>query len=470
MGEKKNEHVTVPKAAVMLVEGEQREDEQVVKLHLWRRDMLCGSVELDSNLTIRKADHSAGLILGVPPGLLPKHPLHRYIDIPPKISWESLMKIKQKRGALKTVSTGVMSAPQKFMGNHPDGGTMRVTLQGVSFTEGLGAKTRIAATIHADVTFQGAHANLLVALGLEKAQGVHDMSEDGSGSDGRSTRDGDKDEDDDGDGGHSHGKGRRLVSGNLKAAAELAAPELEHSDHNDENLSMHGSERVADEGDKNLDDEARELIKAAKASKFVARWVSTISNQEDLEGSKGGIDEVVPIEDLRIEDTGHDDMEGHAEIMDTAQGGRARRGSVVKILSRKEMMRMASEMPDEAIADSPKRAKAPLDGIVPAGDGEESEASGTQDDATEQQSVVSAATGGGPEEMLVDSRRGRVLRRLTRLLNGPLLATPLQRLRWWTVSDGDCGGAGADAAYVVGNVLCTQAAAPLESTLQPPLK
>ena len=49
----------------------------VIKLQLWRRDILTGVFELRDDMRIIKADQSTGLILGVPHTLLMKQPLHR---------------------------------------------------------------------------------------------------------------------------------------------------------------------------------------------------------------------------------------------------------------------------------------------------------------------------------------------------------------------------------------------------------
>lgn len=46
-----------------------------VMLTLWRREVLLGSLELDAALKVRKADLSAGLILGHPASSLLKKPL-----------------------------------------------------------------------------------------------------------------------------------------------------------------------------------------------------------------------------------------------------------------------------------------------------------------------------------------------------------------------------------------------------------
>ncbi|EFJ45814.1 hypothetical protein VOLCADRAFT_93917 [Volvox carteri f. nagariensis] len=130
----------------------------LTKIILWRRDLLTGVVELDHRLVIRKADVSTGLIVGLPPTTLLRTPLH---------SWEELMlhdKHKKKKSAMKGGGAGsVVSVQRAFEGAHPDGGTMKVFMQGVNG----GGTSRIHVTLHPDTTFQGARANIYRALGLE---------------------------------------------------------------------------------------------------------------------------------------------------------------------------------------------------------------------------------------------------------------------------------------------------------------
>jgi len=40
-----------------------------------------------------------------------------------------MMGIKAQMGGLKRVNRGTVTAPKAFVADHPDGGTMRVTLQ-----------------------------------------------------------------------------------------------------------------------------------------------------------------------------------------------------------------------------------------------------------------------------------------------------------------------------------------------------
>ncbi|KAG2429691.1 hypothetical protein HYH02_013949 [Chlamydomonas schloesseri] len=159
------------------------------RIVLWRRDLLCGVVELDDKLVVRRADMDTGLIVGLPPASLARMPLHRLLDVPPGAKWEEIMAADAKAGgkggrkdgggggggggaqrsALKG-GTGAVTVwgPKAFIGAHPDCGTMRISVQGVT---GAGAGGRISATLHPDTTYVGARANVYRALGLEALMG-----------------------------------------------------------------------------------------------------------------------------------------------------------------------------------------------------------------------------------------------------------------------------------------------------------
>lgn len=98
----------------------------------------------------------AGLVLGLPPTALLHQPLHHYLQLPQgAATWEVMMQVKPKRSALKKAAVrGAVAASRAFTGAHPDGGTMRIEVQGSSMSDGLGSKTRIEAMLHPDVTFQ----------------------------------------------------------------------------------------------------------------------------------------------------------------------------------------------------------------------------------------------------------------------------------------------------------------------------
>ncbi|GLI62827.1 hypothetical protein VaNZ11_005578, partial [Volvox africanus] len=134
----------------------------LTKIVLWRRDLLTGVMELDPRLVIRRADVSTGLIVGLPPSILLRTPLHRILDIPRGISWEDLMQ-ETKKSSMKSGAGAVVSMQRAFEGPHPDGGTMKIFVQGVS----NGGASRIHISIHPDTAFQGARANIYRALGLE---------------------------------------------------------------------------------------------------------------------------------------------------------------------------------------------------------------------------------------------------------------------------------------------------------------
>ena len=51
----------------------------VVRLQLWRRDLLTGTIEMSDKLRVLRADPSVGLIMGVPHSMLVKQMLHRCV-------------------------------------------------------------------------------------------------------------------------------------------------------------------------------------------------------------------------------------------------------------------------------------------------------------------------------------------------------------------------------------------------------
>ncbi|KAG2429714.1 hypothetical protein HYH02_013971 [Chlamydomonas schloesseri] len=144
----------------------------LAKIVLWRRDLLCGTLELDPKLVVRRADVATGLIVGLPPSALTRMPLHKLLEVPRGVGWDELMASaskdaagsrRGKKSALKGGSGQAVSPVAAFEGPHPDCGTMRIFVQGVSG----GGMNRIAAMLHPDTTFTGARANLYRALGLE---------------------------------------------------------------------------------------------------------------------------------------------------------------------------------------------------------------------------------------------------------------------------------------------------------------
>lgn len=139
-----------------------------VRLTFWRRELLVGSFELDPQLRVRRADQLTGLIVGRPASSILKQPIGRFLNVPRKVSWEEMMGIKGgRKNALKTAPTlGKVSPIKAFEGSHPDGGSMRILLQGVVITEAMSGKTRIEVSIKPDMTFAAAHSDIWGALGL----------------------------------------------------------------------------------------------------------------------------------------------------------------------------------------------------------------------------------------------------------------------------------------------------------------
>ncbi|GIL88290.1 hypothetical protein Vretifemale_16221 [Volvox reticuliferus] len=143
-----------------------------VQVTLWRRDMLGGILELDEELTIRRASPLTGLITGFPTTAMLRKPLNSFLNIP-HMSWERLVAASShghhKKSALKaTNDRGSISPVMAFIGPHPDSGTMRLMVQGVE-TLLSGGRPKITLTLHPDTTFVGAHANIMRVLRLEES-------------------------------------------------------------------------------------------------------------------------------------------------------------------------------------------------------------------------------------------------------------------------------------------------------------
>jgi len=388
---------TAPKTAVMITEPFEENEQPRVRLHLWRRDMLTGSVELDRKLHIRRADPMMGLIVGLPSSALIKQPLHKFLDIPHGTLWEELMGVKKAAGGLKNSMRGTLSPAVGFEGAHPDGGTMRLILQGVPVSEGLGARTKVEATVRPDTAFAGARANVLVALGLEKARN-------GAGSSAVSSRSADSSED---DAKSQAADGLGLKASTLRAVADEAAG-MEEPDEDGKDMKVDEEE-----------DEGATAIRKAQSSEFVARWVKMVSSQEIGEGPADGGSAKPGLGTINEDETGK------------ARGGRARRGSVQVAAADQEAVALAAAMPDEALVEGGARGhhhhrhrSSGLDG--PPGDDDASESSAGDKEDDQRSAALSAATT-QREEVLVDSRRGRVLRKLTKLLTGATVMVPLQR-------------------------------------------
>ncbi|KXZ48850.1 hypothetical protein GPECTOR_25g435 [Gonium pectorale] len=150
-----------------------------ILITLWRRDLLAGVVELDEELTIRKANPLTALITGLPVSAMLRKPLGRFLDLPPNAStWEQLVAASsaptKKKSALKASSDrGAVSPLMAFVGPHPDTGTMRLLVQGVQ-TLGPSGRPKVTLTVHPDATFVGAHADLMRVLKLDGAgRGSH---------------------------------------------------------------------------------------------------------------------------------------------------------------------------------------------------------------------------------------------------------------------------------------------------------
>lgn len=69
-----------------------------VKLTLWKRELLVGTMELDvTQMRVHKLDQNCSLIMGRSSGQILKQPLHRILDVPHRMTWDQLMGGKRKQ-------------------------------------------------------------------------------------------------------------------------------------------------------------------------------------------------------------------------------------------------------------------------------------------------------------------------------------------------------------------------------------
>ncbi|KXZ46877.1 hypothetical protein GPECTOR_40g611 [Gonium pectorale] len=499
----------------------------LMRVTLWRRDLLSGVVELDEGLVVRRASLMTGLIVGLPAGAMQRKPLARFLDLPEGATWERLAAAhsRGKRSALKasTARHGAISPLMAFVGPHPDMGTMRILVQGVQGGGGGGggAGGKVVATLHPDTTFVGAHANLLRALHLEGVAGGGG----GGGKGGTSTagpsaavsrvgtlagrserrltaaeerKDAREEEEEEQerkkeqreDGGREGGK-----------EAEQNAEEDEEDDNDDDSSSDSDG---GDGGGEGVDGEARAqakmLKKASSKSEFVAQWVRTVSQQalqlspapEGAElGGAAAADGAEPVaghkpltppsaQQQRTTRTPPTPTQPPAERQ--ASGGGAGGGGAQltlaalgdggggsfgasrsgrRQLDRNESMRsgrsrLARIEEEDALPATGPGGAPPTAGTLALlgggggggakgggaakgrGGGDEDDGVGDKGSDAGDSSVDGSQAASGITsitdaqsvfEVAVDARRSRLLRSLQKLLCGPLLAAPLQRLR-----------------------------------------
>ncbi|KAG2443202.1 hypothetical protein HYH02_009279 [Chlamydomonas schloesseri] len=473
-GAKKGPNAKSACLQVELHEGEQHEgvdnDENAtrIKVTLWRRDLLSGVVELDEGLVIRKASYMTGLIVGMPATYMIKKPIQRFLEIPDEITWDKLVQSNskghnKKKGALKTANNrGTISPAMAFIGPHPDTGTMRILTQGVE-TLAPGGRPKITVTMHPDTTFAGAHANLMRVLhldGTNQTGAGHSVHAGHGRGDGQTMHAGAQ------DGAAKEGGvlpdpavegGAAAANGSQDGVDGEDVPEGGRSD-DDASDSDHSKGRKDGSEDLEAQGQAKLHSRAASKSDFVAQWVRTLTNKNsgaleahpepppiDRRSSSPGLLGNLPAGQLSgglapIPEDGATAEDG-ASLTKGAQGnktfGRLTSGEPWALGS-KQVSRAIESPPVGKSRRTTDLVDAPGPGEDGAGgkkekgedwekgsEGGESSASGSQAAS----GITSVTDATSVSELQIDSRRGRLLKALTKLLCGPMLMEPLERLR-----------------------------------------
>lgn len=123
-------HVLLLPSKVAKLSRDEREmdPDAEMKVSLWRPDMLTGVIELRDDLTIARADTSAGLVLGWPLPRMHGRELTRFLHCPRGLTYEDLMGAKGRGGGSRRMP---VAGPRKaFEGRHSDGMPLQLTLQG----------------------------------------------------------------------------------------------------------------------------------------------------------------------------------------------------------------------------------------------------------------------------------------------------------------------------------------------------
>ncbi|PNW74156.1 hypothetical protein CHLRE_13g587550v5 [Chlamydomonas reinhardtii] len=399
----------------------------------------------------------------------------------------------KKKGALKTANNnrGTISPVMAFIGPHPDTGTMRILTQGVA-TLAAGGRPKITITMHPDTQFAGAHANLLRVLHLQTsnngADSAHPQTAGGSHA-ATSTYGGDAHGSEAGGaagaaGARGHAAGAaasRPDSGHLRFPQDAASSDGGHDgdaqqgaddpagDHgSDERHSSDGdgsgSEHSRGRKDGSEDLEAKGQAKlhsrAASKSDFVAQWVRTLTHKNS--GALEAHQQPPPV-DRRSSSSG---LVGNLPALPPGVGGAPGSGlapipedgaaSAVggSGAAQRQMSTKASKSFGRALSDSRQGsfregggggrvrsgALASEKGGGAADGGDKDKGEDDWEKASEggesSQSGSQAASGitgitdaTSVSELQIDSRRGRLLKALTKLLCGPMLMEPLERLR-----------------------------------------
>lgn len=390
--------ISIPEGPAPVVAATALNERPRVKLVLWKRELLVGTMELDAGLRIRRAGPMAGLIMGRPTSALIKQPMYRLLpSIPKRTGWDEVMGVKQaKKSTMKAaVATSKLTSIRSFEGHHPDGGSMRILVQGIMITDSSNGKSRIEICIKPDMTFTAAHSDIWGALGLnhiDEEEGEEDVGRGGRGS-------------------HS---GSSRSSGAETAATGAAA---EAASHKLRAKQLQGLP-VAGDG------------KEDPGGVLVERWFSTVDRQDGNAADTGK----PRTARFSVEEPGRARPSGE-------EGGGAGQGDWRKLLE---------AIPDEAMS-MPVKHHHHL-GVAAGGGGKEGkpEGGGSDGGGNDAQSDGGSSDGGSSanddgqgsmystqnethvDEILVDTRRSKLLSKLNKLLLSLAMTDPVEKLRVYT--------------------------------------
>ncbi|KAF5827326.1 hypothetical protein DUNSADRAFT_852 [Dunaliella salina] len=398
-----------------------------LKLHMYKQDTLTGYMELETDLSIRKADMWTSLILGAPSAMLAHKKLHEVLHVDKNSRWEDMMGIEEQTGGLTRVTRGVVTAPCSFIADHGDGGTVRVTLQGVSKSEGLGTKNRIEATLHVDVNYHQVSPHVVFEiLGL----------------------------DDDDDGRQMGAKNEHLTQGialsrqrSVSVARERQRPgcggdpAARGAGNRRTSATNGGEKRSSTDRQKHMSSGSKTNSALGREQKALQEGLMAKDRPHQLpglpeeEGEGGAFDQESSIS---RDSMGEADLFGDGDIIGLGGGGEKGEGDEHGLLRSATqfggLLMQVADMPDEAAeieaqeeakAKSSKAGRKPDEASKPGDDGQSESSAGDGGTDIDGQSMASGSS--AHDEILVDFRRGRLLKKLILLIRGPSLMVPLNR-------------------------------------------
>ncbi|KAG2493141.1 hypothetical protein HYH03_008565 [Edaphochlamys debaryana] len=401
-----------------------------IRITLWRRDLMSGVVEMDEDLVIRKASYLTGLITGVPSSYMHKKPLHRFLDIPMDASWDTLISASgpKKKSALKAAPLRPTISPVlMYIGPHPDSGTMRLKMQGVHVPV-PGGRNKVIATFHPDTSYTGAHVDLMKVLKLDNlaasTHGGNQSVANGAGRHGATSGDGpgqsgsrDGDHDDDG------------KEGDDADAASAVGSEKERPTsrglEGGPPTSLHRT--------------------TTNKSDFIEQWVRTLS--------KKATSELTPAEGdapggalgeggaTAAGEGGNAAGPKHAALLlapipEEGDEGKASAAGHSNVGALNRAFSNVSGLPEKRDVGTPESMASHVKPLGDNGPPDEamgdhaSESGESSADGSQAASAFSATTDqSDANEVVIDARRGRLLKALHKTVLGVSITTPLERLR-----------------------------------------